>query len=62
MKSLKKIKEKDLLQYFPEIQKLIDEWKKIYSILPEDLSSIPTEDTYPFITQPSYIYQIHSVA
>ncbi|RKY68171.1 MAG: hypothetical protein DRQ24_12030 [Candidatus Latescibacterota bacterium] len=63
MKLSKKIEEKDLIQYFPEIQKLIEEWKKKYSILPEeDLSSIPTEDIYPSITQPSYTYQIHSVA
>ena len=63
MELSKKIEEKDLIQYFPEIQKLIEEWKKKYSILPEeDLSSIPTEDIYPFITQPFYTYQIHSVA
>ncbi|HEC92314.1 MAG TPA: hypothetical protein ENI51_04875 [Candidatus Atribacteria bacterium] len=62
MRLNKKIKEEDLAQHFPEIQRLIEEWRKKYSLLPEeDLYPTLTEDKYPFIIQPFYTYQIHSV-
>jgi hypothetical protein len=59
--NLNKEKEKDLLQHFPEIQKLIKEWEETYS-LPQDLLSVETEDKQPFITQPFYTYQIHTIS
>jgi len=56
-----KIKEKDLLNNFSDIQKLIKEWEKKYP-LPDDLPFVEPEDQKPFITQPFYTCQIHAVS
>jgi len=53
-----KITEKELLNNFSDIEKLIKEWDAIYTTPPS--KEIPKEEVTPIISEPIFIYEIHT--
>lgn len=54
-----KITEKDLLDNFSSIEKLIKEWDELYTY-PISPDSVKKEDITPLISEPTFIYDVHA--
>jgi hypothetical protein len=53
-----KITEKELLNNFSDIEKLIKEWDAIYTT--PLFQESPKEEVTPIISEPIFIYEIHA--
>jgi hypothetical protein len=53
-----KITEKDILENFSYIEKLIKEWETFYTTPP--FTENPKEEITPIITEPIFIYELHT--